>query len=385
MGRLEGISTSKAPIQLTIKFRLIDADWQWIKDQFGYADGEIVFRPLSEIPSNLQERISNADPNLQIPESPVEDGAVKVWQISFPVTAASDHSYFSSTRLGIPQGYTRLFGIVRHSRAWLCPRQGRPPLSLTEDSLLVSFLLNDGFHLVLLALSSVELLTLFRSDEGNVVAISRNDAQIEGKVTVLASVAGGFEDAIAALLSYARQIYNEQANGLNENLKPAYDKATRKVESQHLERWYDSLGYCTWNGIGQDLNEQKLLSALNTLSYYNIKLSSLTIDDNWQSLDFEGDSHFDYRWTNFEADQKGFPLGLKHAIKFIRETHPYIENIAVWHGLFGYWNAIAPDGEVANQYKTRRARKQESGFLGGGAITVVDADDIHRMYDDFYR
>ena len=157
---------------------------------------------------------------------------------------------------------------------------------MTEEAVLSSFLSNDGVHLVLLAVSSAEVLTLFQSDY---------EAQNEGKLEILAAVAGTFEDALASLMTHARKIYEAQAGDMKPKASDERDKAMRKVESQRLERWYDSLGFCTWNGIGQDLNEQKLLTGLDTLSRHNIRLFTLIIDDNWQSLDFKGDSHFDYR------------------------------------------------------------------------------------------
>jgi hypothetical protein len=46
----------------------------------------------------------------------------------------------------------------------------------------------------------------------------------------------------------------------------------------------DGLSYCTWNGIGQHLSEQKLFDALESLAKNEINISNLIIDDNWQSL-----------------------------------------------------------------------------------------------------
>ena len=46
----------------------------------------------------------------------------------------------------------------------------------------------------------------------------------------------------------------------------------------------DGLSYCTWNGLGQNLNEEKVLKALESLSKHNINITGLIIDDNWQSL-----------------------------------------------------------------------------------------------------
>jgi hypothetical protein len=45
----------------------------------------------------------------------------------------------------------------------------------------------------------------------------------------------------------------------------------------------DGLSYCTWNGIGQHLSEQKLFDALESLAKNEINISNLIIDDNWQS------------------------------------------------------------------------------------------------------
>jgi hypothetical protein len=46
----------------------------------------------------------------------------------------------------------------------------------------------------------------------------------------------------------------------------------------------DGLSYCTWNGLGQNLTEDKVFTALESLSKNEINISNLIIDDNWQSL-----------------------------------------------------------------------------------------------------
>lgn len=72
------------------------------------------------------------------------------------------------------------------------------------------------------------------------------------------------------------------------------------VKAEWMENWYDGLTYCTWNALGQDLNEDKIYNALNILKENNIKsmsrstfltkrkliciVTNLIIDDNWQSL-----------------------------------------------------------------------------------------------------
>ena len=104
--------------------------------------------------------------------------------------------------------------------------------------------------------------------------------------------------------------------------------------------------------------------------------------------------------SDFEANQEGFPEGLRHCISEIRKKHPNIQHIGVWHALvsmpyftlsgfmltvkkLGYWGGISPTGKLAQEYKTRQVRKRDSHF--GGIMTVIDVDDVHRFYADFYR
>lgn len=74
---------------------------------------------------------------------------------------------------------------------------------------------------------------------------------------------------------------------------------------------------------------------MDKLAENNIKVTSLIIDDNWQSIDYRGNGQFQYGWVEFEAEPKAFPNGLKGTVSHIREKHPQIQHIAVWHALLG--------------------------------------------------
>ena len=60
----------------------------------------------------------------------------------------------------------------------------------------------------------------------------------------------------------------------------------------------------------------------------------LTLTKNKQ--DARGEHQFNRGWTDFEANKEGFPHGLKHTIKNIRDEHPNIQHIAVWHAIVRY-------------------------------------------------
>jgi hypothetical protein len=143
----------------------------------------------------------------------------------------------------------------------------------------------------------------------------------------------------------------------------------------------------TWNGLGQQLTEEKVFQAVDILAANNINITNLIIDDNWQSLDYRGHGQFQHGWQEFEADRKTFPSGLKQVVSKIRSKHHSIQHIAVWHALLGYWGGLAPDGKLAQTYKTERVVRidgERRNLPLGGAMTVVAKEDVMRFYDDFY-
>lgn len=130
-----------------------------------------------------------------------------------------------------------------------------------------------------------------------------------------------------------------------------------------------------------------MFDAVDKLAENKVNVSSLIIDDNWQSIDYKGSSQFQYGWNEFEAEPQAFPSGLKHTISRIRNTHPTIKHIAVWHALLGYWGGISPGGKIAKTYKTievdRKDAKRRDLPLGGKML-VVAKEDVSRFYNDFY-
>jgi alpha-glucosidase (family GH31 glycosyl hydrolase) len=108
------------------------------------------------------------------------------------------------------------------------------------------------------------------------------------------------------------------------------------------------------------LTEEKVLKAVDTLAENNIKITSLIIDDNWQNIDYRGEGQFQHGWNDFEAEPKAFPNGLKSTISEIRSKHKNIEHIAVWHALLGYWAGIAPQGKLAQTYKTIEVVREDA-------------------------
>ena len=373
-----------------MKFRTEASDsWKWVNDQSDLRNGELYFQSR-KLPSELQDCIGDLSASsFHIESVQSEVGDTKLWSLTLPIGPAGSKSVFSTEPLGLPLNYSRWFALIRIWSPWLAPRHGKSKFKVNEDAVMCSFLRRDGLHLVLVALSGIEdVLTVFKHDkDGRVVVSSRNDGTKEAHARVIASIGRTFEEANAACMYQARNIVSRPGS-LSKELQEAIDAPVdQDARAQWMENWYDGLTYCTWNGLGQDLNEQRIYNALDTLDKNDIKITNLIIDDNWQSLDNPGKGQFERRWTDFEANKEGFPHGLKYTITNIRDNHPNIQHVAVWHAILGYWGGVSPNGSIAKKYKTKVVSRSQghAKFMPPAIITVVDADDAQKMYNDFYQ
>ncbi|KAI9369922.1 raffinose synthase or seed imbibition protein Sip1-domain-containing protein [Aspergillus egyptiacus] len=348
--------------QFTIRYRESpDAEWRWTNKEQNLTDGELIFTTAADLTlSGFSKYFDELSPDVEIENRKSESPGAALWHLSGPVEAAHDNqSGYAGLDLGLPASVSRFFALVRASPAWLGPTQGNKLSQLRESALLCSFLRTDGVNMVLLGVSGVDdvLTTLGCDDRGMVRIIAQNDNARSTRFQVLAAAAEEFEVAMSAIIYEARKL-----------VRP-YNAASDNPEAQWLSSWYDGLTYCTWNGIGQDLTEEKILSALDDLSEKGINIS----DDKGPSAAAKG-------WMRFEANSS-FPEGLRKTVSAIREKQPNINHIAVWHALLGYWGGISPDGELAATYKTKEVAIRSAARE---TMLAIDPDDVQRFYNDFY-
>lgn len=385
--KLFGRPKSGNSVSFTVKFRSGKGEaWKWANDQFSVGDGQLYYQPASFDEHDLSHYISGISSDLTVRRVASDTPKTSLWSIKAPVKAASgDDSGRSSHKLGIPNNYSRWVSIVRLWTPWLAPRHGREKFRLDKDGILCAFLRRDGLHVVILGISGIDdVLTVFNhDDEGNVVISGRNDREEKGASQVVVAVGASFEVANAAVMYHARRLvsgYEAKTGQEQSELAALMDQG---YKPQWLEDWYDGFAYCTWNGLGQALTEDKIYDALDSLRKNDIHITNLIIDDNWQTLDQEGENQSRRAWLEFEANKQGFPLGLRHTVSNIRAQHKNVKHIAVWHAMLGYWGGISPHGKIAKEYKTTKVRKPEG--VTGSEWTVIDAEDVDRFYNDFYQ
>ncbi|XP_044719965.1 raffinose synthase or seed imbibition protein sip1 domain-containing protein [Hirsutella rhossiliensis] len=358
-------------MQFTFKFRNgKDDSWRWIRDESGLNDGLVVATSSSSTSEVLPSLIPDLNDDWKVSSHASHSPLTQLWSLEVAIPpATSEESAFADTAIGTPWGsYLRWFALVRVWSPWLAPRQGKTHFAPDKDAILCSFLSSKGESLVFLAFSELgSALTTFRNtDTGGVSVHARNDETTKGKAIILVSQGHDFEQAVAAVMHHARDLATRARTATEE----VYEESEWQKKDANLEwqqNWFDGLGYCTWNALGQKLTEEKVLHAVQKLVESEINITSLIIDDNWQSIDYKGESQFQYAWLEFEAERK---------------------HIAVWHALLGYWGGISPEGKIAQTYKTVEAVCEVSRRRNlplGGPRTVVAKEDVERFYGDFYR
>lgn len=401
-------------VPFTVRYRINpDEEWTWVWDVFGSSDGEVILQPpidpnyLGGSPVDLHDgwltrKLTSDSPGAKL------YSLESVNTIPFDATESFDELKV----LGKVFMAHRWFALVRIWSPWLAPRHGNEHFRLTEPAVMLSFLRTDGLHVVLLAVNGIdEVLTTFKSDnDGNIVVAARNATGKDRKFKVLAASGYSFDVANAAVMYEMRKqvrsstAYLESAQALPTHIRHESlesDADTILVSNMHdnsdpssnedpvpqwLASWYDSLAYCTWNSLGQDLNQEKIIKALQHFKDNDIQIANMIIDDNWQSLTgTQGvDNQFSRAMTRFEATPHAFPNGLRQGISEIRERFPHLRDIAVWHALFGYWGCIsATEGDIKDKYKLRKVLLAK-GTPAAGEKYTIDPDDVHRWYDDFY-
>lgn len=363
-----------------MKYRCHGDTWQWANELCSTGNAEVVLQREDPVTSSICHYLHGTASTLDIAAStaPLEN---RVWYLTATVPAANGEcSAIERINLGLPTKFSRWFAMVRETRQFMKPDQGSGKFSIQQDAILLSFLLHDGMHLVMLALSLNDVMSVFQSDShGNVVLVARNDGTCQNPSIVVVAVGKSFESANEAAILETRRLVLERS-------KLSQAPAETNIPSaQALGEWYDNFAYCTWNGIGRSLTERTLFTALRTMSEAGIRFSNLIIDDGWQSVDDHGNDFRDNRWVEFEASKKVFPLGLKRTVSKLREEFPWIKHIGIWHGILGYWNGIAPDGPLAKEYKTACVKLEDNGFFPAKSTLAVVDEDVPRLYDDFYR
>ncbi|EFY87717.1 alpha-galactosidase [Metarhizium acridum CQMa 102] len=324
----------------TLKFRRAsDKLWKRVREEEGLNDGIIILSTSHALPSDdSRPCIPDLDTEWNVSSHISQSPGTQLWSLSCSLPASvGKNSTFRDITIGPPWGsFMRWFALVRHRAAWLGPRQGGSRFFPDQDAILGCFLSHNGNTMAILAVSGVGNVTTTIRDNGHgVVAVhARNDSAPSETTVVLISEGIDFDHAVASVMYHARTMVSE-TDAVSQNRTNSRPKWDAKAITGWEQEWQD---------------ECVLPRAVEELARNKIQITNLIIDDNWQSLDRTGSDQSQCGWSEFEADRKAFPSGLRSVVAQIRNLHPALQNITVWHALLGYWGGISPDGLIAKTY-----------------------------------
>jgi hypothetical protein len=370
----------------TVKYRRKgQEDWIWVKngpDELD--DGELIFKRPSTptaLTTPLGNYIHGISPGFRIETHVPNSSTASLWTISIPIPASSSQEpSFKQFDVGLPTSFTRYFALVRQSSFWLCPRHGFSKLALDEEAILISFLRSDGYHFVVLAVSADGVVMTVKADDaGNIIALGRNDETTPKVGRLVCAIGNTIEEGIEMVMGRTKELISQRAATKSCPDKGYPLKGGNKAESLAQDDFHNGLIYCTWNSLGPELTYSSFMAALHDLDASDIYPSTIIIDDGWQSVVPYGSTIFQHRLASIQASSKSFPDGLKKSVSDIKMEFPWVKNIGVWHGIFGYWGGIEPDSEIGKKYKLRSIDMKK-----GEGIFVIDSVDVQRFYDDFY-
>ena len=331
-----GVQTTH--ILFTVKYRVDPgAPWCWEHIHTGARHGELLLKSNPRIDHPISSVLEVEKGWLA--DIIFHEGHVCVFSLKSSQSIAresEDDAGLKSCVLGRAVGQLRFLAIVRLEPYWLGPRHGADYFHIEEEAVACSFLNKASQVVTILAFNGVDdVYTVLRSGEnGGFVVCSRNDGVLDVSHGVLVAIAPSYEQSMEAVMRMAQTLVNQTPK-----VKELVDRANVYIKQQPNEDFYDGLIYCTWNGLGQDLTTEKLVNGLQRLTENDIKISTLLIDDNWQTL---GETEHDFAepffrgWADFEANKNISSNGMKQLISNIRQAHPYVQDIGVWHALFGY-------------------------------------------------
>ncbi|RPA83433.1 glycoside hydrolase [Ascobolus immersus RN42] len=377
-------ANSGGSFSFTIRFqRSVRDDWHWFSETVdGKLGNGVVLVTSPEHtasvanPTSFDGIFESFDPGWKVETFFGTSGSPN---ITFDVSLSIPSTEFESTRsLGRPVQLDRYYALEKQSSPWIQPEHGSRSYTCGRDALLVGMKRTDGLHVAILGVADLAsgCASVVSSGEGGEMKCrTRNDKGAEGKHRLIVGVSESHEGAVKLCFDRLRRTITYGIPGRVEEADMGV------IDVKRAQNWYDGLTYCTWNSLGPKLSEQRILDALADLDKSGIMISTLIIDDNWQTRD---DAN---RWLRFEADPVAFPKGLAHTTAAIRKRFPHIRNIIVWHAMLGYWEGFSPDGEIAKNYKVTRMY-----WHGGWPVHVVDPvpdpegkEEVQRLYDDFYR
>lgn len=229
-------------------------------------------------------------------------------------------------RMSVPESgpYTALY---QHKEWWIRPEFCENIRQIPQCSQLLLWKTEETYFAMLAVCGTETRADLCGSTEGLMLSLSTNCSGIRRCGDVAAVLTCGADP-------YAC-IQEAVATALRETGRPH-----RVREDKPFPRLFETLGWCSWDAFGHDVNQTDLLWKLDELSEKKVPVQWVLIDDGWSKVNFDR-----LLLQGLDADKMRFPEGIGGVIRHLKEDYG-IRWVGVWQAVMGYWNGIDPDSEA---------------------------------------
>lgn len=291
-----------------------------------------LIREGEKIALKMAGRLKKAEPFFGCQPAFDEAGGVAVCLILEPRQQEEGDS------LKKPEGEDMPFvSIYQHKEWWTRPAFGRGFGQIPQRSQLVILKGREEYHVFLAVCGKENRADLEGCPGGLKLTLSSNQANR----TVM-------ED-LALVYAKGKDPYTlaEDAAGMALGLT---GKNLRLRREKRLPEIFEKIGWCSWDSLGQDVNEKAIFEKMAELKEKKLPISWVLIDDGWSPVNKERQT-----LTGLDADQEKFPNGMAQTVRTLKKDYQ-VEYVGLWQAVKGYWAGVeegSEAGQALGPYLTR--------------------------------
>lgn len=227
--------------------------------------------------------------------------------------------------------------IYQHKEWWTRPAFGRRCEQIPPKSQLVILKSREEYHVFLTVCGEENRADLEGCPGGLKLTLSSNQGN-QREISDLALVYACGTDPYGMAEELAGMALKLAGKGL---------KLRREKK---LPEIFEKMGWCSWDSLGQDVNEKAIFEKMEELREKGLPISWVLIDDGWSPVDKERQT-----LTGLDADPLKFPEGIAGIVRTLKEKYQ-VEHVGVWQAIKGYWAGVEENseaGRLLGSYLTR--------------------------------
>ncbi len=253
--------------------------------------------------------------------------------------------------LGKIPGFKQFAASYRDKSCWMIPATGK---NVGEIPIETQFLLMELDH-------SLYLMMIPLVDKTTRCSLNGNRA---GELDIVAETG----DSLTNVNTFTG-LYILAGSNPYDMIKQASAEIQQKLQSFKLRHekpvpWFaDYFGWCTWNALYANLNQDTLAYAMNNFKKKNIPVRYMIIDGGWQSSK-------NRLLDSFDGESSKFPEGIGNTIDMLKNEFE-LDKVLIWQALWGTFRGLNPESFSDHSKKVRFLPPPRMSYLSGQSIDAT--------------